>query len=331
VNLSPEEIVEIATTEGAMAGPAHAFTPFKSVFRQGKFDSLAAAYGGQAKNVHFLELGLSANTDYADRISDLHRLTFLTNSDAHAPTPVSLGREFNTFLAEAPTFEELELAINHKNGRMFTRNVGFDPRMGKYNVLFCKNCRRRILVEPIRSGEDVTNVFGGDKFDAEFIHHRVLSEKEYMGYIKKVSEGKIACVACASDGTKARIMLGVSDRVQLLADLPVGKHPAHRAKYITIISLVEMLRVSMGITSTGSKALETIYNATVDKFGTEINLLLSVDLQKADVSTLEENATKYPGLFKKLFEIITAFRKNEITFKPGGGGTFGEIVVAVEE
>ncbi len=330
VNLSPEEIVEIVVDEGGLVGPAHAFTPFKSIFRQGKFDSLQAAYGSQARNVHFLELGLSANTDYADRISDLHRLTFMTNSDAHAPSPVSLGREFNTLLVEAPTFEEVELAITRKDGRTFTRNVGFDPRMGKYNVLFCKECRRRVLVELATdgngSGGGVANLLGGDKYDAEFIHHVALSDENHLNYIKKVDAGKVTCIACANDGKKSRIMLGVSDRVRLLADRPEGEHPAHRARYLTIVSLVEMLRVAMGIASSGSKVLEKTYDAIIEQFGTEINLLLSVDLKTANVSVLQEQAKKYPTLFKTLFDIIGAFRKGEVDFKPGGGGTFGELM-----
>ncbi len=242
------------------------------------------------------------------------------------PSPVSLGREFNTFLAEAPTFEEVELAITRKDGRKFTRNVGFDPRMGKYNVLFCKACRRRILAEPATGSSNAGNLLGGDKYDAEFIHHVVLSDGDYMNYITRVNAGKVTCIACANDGKKSRVMLGVSDRVKLLADRPEGEHPAHRAKYITIVSLVEMLRVAMGIASSGSKVLEKLYDASIEKFGTEINLLLSVDLKTADVSSLQEQAKKCPSLFKTLFEIIGAFRKGEVNFKPGGGGTFGELM-----
>jgi len=327
VNLSPEEIVEIVVGSGGLAGPAHAFTPFKSIFRQGKFDTLEAAYGNQAKNVHFLELGLSANTDYADRISNLHRLTFMTNSDAHAPSPVSLGREFNTFSAEAPTFEEVELAITRKEGRAFTRNVGFDPRMGKYNVLFCKACRRRVIVEHVSTAAHVANLLGSDKYDAEFIHHAVLSDTEYMTYITKVNAGKITCPACTADGKKSKIKLGVSDRVRLLADLPENDHPNHRAKYVTIVSLVEMLRVSMHLGSKTSKSLERIYDAIIEVFGTEIQLLLDTDLQDERFTSLQENyKRRNPELFKTLVDIIQAFRENKVSFKPGGGGTFGELL-----
>lgn len=325
VNLSPEEIVEIVANSGGLVGPAHAFTPFKSIFRQGKFNNLEEAYGNQAKNVHFLELGLSANTDYADRISDLHRLTFMTNSDAHAPSPVSLGREFNTFSAEAPIFEEVELAIKRKDGRIFTRNVGFDPRMGKYNVLFCKACRRRVLVERAADGGNVANLLGSEKYDDEFIHHVVLSDADYMNYITKVNTKKITCPACVADGKKSKIMLGVSDRVKLLADRPENEHPDHRATYITIVSLIEMLRVAMHLGSKTSKSLEKIYDAIIELFGTEINFLLDADMQDEKIAILQEN-NKRPGLFKTLADIILAFRENKVSFKPGGGGTFGELL-----
>ena len=36
VNLSPPELVEKLTESGAIVGPAHAFTPFKAIFRQGR-------------------------------------------------------------------------------------------------------------------------------------------------------------------------------------------------------------------------------------------------------------------------------------------------------
>jgi uncharacterized protein (TIGR00375 family) len=329
VNLSPEEIVEIVTEEGGLAGPAHAFTPFKSIFRQGKFSNLDEAYGAQAKNVYFLELGLSANTDYADRISNLHRLTFMTNSDAHSPTPTSLGREFNTFQAESTAFDELDQAIRRKNDRRFTRNVGFDPRMGKYNVLFCKACRRRVLLEPPREGEGTLNLLSAPTYDDEFVHVLALSDTESMAYIRKVNEGKITCPACAAEKKKAKIFLGVSDRVRLLADLPENDHPSHRAEYKTIINLTEIIRVALGVGSSGSKVVSKAYNRLVDTYGPEIALELDRDLGTIDGTAIEKEI-KRPGLVKTVAAIIESFREGKITFKPGGGGTFGELVFEAE-
>nr|MDO8118610.1 hypothetical protein [Candidatus Sigynarchaeota archaeon] len=281
VSLSPSELVDICSDYGCLIGPAHAFTPFKSVFRQGKFDSLAYAYGSQAKNVHFIELGLSANTDYADRIKELHRVTFMSNSDAHSPSPVSLGREFNTFLADSPSFEEIDLAIRREGGRTFTRNVGFDPRLGKYNVLFCNACRRRVLVTKLdASSGDIASIMAPPRIEGEFIHVQVLSETDHLQYRTNVTKGKIACPACAREGKKSKIKLGVSDRVVLMSDTPVGVHPGHRPPYINIVPLMEMLRVAIGVSTPASKVVDTIYTDLVGKHGPEIDILLIADVSK---------------------------------------------------
>ncbi|MEM4294093.1 MAG: phosphotransferase, partial [Thermoplasmata archaeon] len=87
-----KEIAEIARDCGVLIGPCHAFTPWTSVYAA--FDSLKECYGELLDYVGYVELGLSADTSYADRIAELHPLTFLTNSVAHSPWPVRLAREF---------------------------------------------------------------------------------------------------------------------------------------------------------------------------------------------------------------------------------------------
>ncbi|MHA1472453.1 MAG: hypothetical protein ACTSQW_05080 [Promethearchaeota archaeon] len=107
VNLPPPELVDIITDFGAMIGPAHAFTPFRAIFRQNKYATLEQCYQDAVKKVKFLELGLSANTDLADRLDSLKNISFLSNSDAHSESPRSLGREFNKIKMENPSFAEL--------------------------------------------------------------------------------------------------------------------------------------------------------------------------------------------------------------------------------
>ena len=92
------------------------------------------------KHVHYLELGLSADTSYADRIAELSDLTFLTNSDAHSPYPVRLAREFNRLEIEEITFEELKKALLRQAGRQIVLNVGLPPQEGKYNESACIKC-----------------------------------------------------------------------------------------------------------------------------------------------------------------------------------------------
>jgi len=83
---------------------------------------------------------LSADTSYADRITELHDLTFLTNSDAHSPYPIRLAREFNRFELAALSFEEVRAAIKRERGRKPVLNVGFPPEEGKYNESACIRC-----------------------------------------------------------------------------------------------------------------------------------------------------------------------------------------------
>jgi len=118
VNLPPPELVDIITDFGAMIGPAHAFTPFRAIFRQNKYATLEQCYQDAVKKVKFLELGLSANTDLADKLDSLKNISFLSNSDAHSESPRSLGREFNKIKMENPSFDELVLALERKSQRI---------------------------------------------------------------------------------------------------------------------------------------------------------------------------------------------------------------------
>lgn len=138
IRLDGSEIAEIAKDLGALIGPCHAFTPWTALY--GYHDSLKSCYGDMTDYISFLELGLSADSDYADRIEDLHRLTFLSNSDAHSPSTNKLAREFTQFDVPELTFDGLEKAILREQGYRATLNVGFFPEEGKYNRSACIKC-----------------------------------------------------------------------------------------------------------------------------------------------------------------------------------------------
>lgn len=132
------ELAEIAKDLGALIGPCHAFTPWTALYAY--HNSLKSCYGDMTDYISFLELGLSADSDYADRIGELHRLTFLSNSDAHSPWTNKLAREFTCFELPEISFEGLEKAILRKEGFGPTLNVGFFPQEGKYNKSACIKC-----------------------------------------------------------------------------------------------------------------------------------------------------------------------------------------------
>ncbi len=136
VNLSAAEIADMANELDVLIGPAHAFTPWTSLYKE--YNSLKEAYGNA--KVQFLELGLSADSEMADMIRAHHNLTYLSNSDAHSPMPHRLGREFNRFEVEEVTFEEIRKAIFKRSGRRIVLNAGLDPRLGKYHLTACSRC-----------------------------------------------------------------------------------------------------------------------------------------------------------------------------------------------
>jgi uncharacterized protein (TIGR00375 family) len=145
VHLSGEELVDLANDCDSMIGPCHAFTPWTAIYKE--FDSLKDCYGDNVRYVKFLELGLSADSDMADRINELQGLTFMTNSDAHSPWPHRLGREFNRLSVKELSFREIRRAIERKDGRRIILNAGLNPREGKYHETACTRCFLKFKVE----------------------------------------------------------------------------------------------------------------------------------------------------------------------------------------
>lgn len=159
LRLSGEEIAQLAKDLDALIGPSHAFTPWTAIYAC--HDSLKSCYGDLEDYISFVELGLSADTDYADRIAELERLTFLTNSDAHSPYPLRLAREFNRFEVKDTTYDEIRKAILREGGRRPTLNVGLPPKEGKYNESACIKCYSHYnLKEAISNRWKCTNCGG---------------------------------------------------------------------------------------------------------------------------------------------------------------------------
>ena len=114
VRLLGAEIVDYAREVGGLVGPSHAFTPWTAVYKE--YDCLRDCYQDNLKYVHFLELGLSADSDMADRIGELSDVVFTSNSDCHSPWPHRLGREFNRLRLEELSFPEIVKALRREAG-----------------------------------------------------------------------------------------------------------------------------------------------------------------------------------------------------------------------
>jgi len=139
-NLEVEEDSSYVTESGTLH---NCFTPWTALYKE--YNSLKECYGNA--KIHFLELGLSADSYLADLIKAHHKLTYLSNSDAHSPHPHRLGREFNRFEIQEPTFEEVRKALLKCGGRKIILNAGLDPRLGKYHLTACSRCYTKYKLE----------------------------------------------------------------------------------------------------------------------------------------------------------------------------------------
>lgn len=139
--LTGSEILQITEAAGGILVPAHVFTPHKS-FYGNAFESYNEVFTDKQWNsISAIELGLSADTDLADRLSELSGKTFLSNSDAHSIPKVA--REYNVIEMEKLNFTQFKEALFRKNGKNVKVNYGLDPRLGKYHRSFCPECNRK--------------------------------------------------------------------------------------------------------------------------------------------------------------------------------------------
>ncbi len=132
------KLVKIGIQHQAQIIPAHVFTPFKSIFGATARRMSDILTENEMNSIGAIELGLSADSNMADRIGELSQFSFLTNSDAHSLDKIA--REYNILRLNKADYSELVLALNRKNGRRLDGNYGLDPRLGKYHRTICRKC-----------------------------------------------------------------------------------------------------------------------------------------------------------------------------------------------
>ena len=293
VNLNGEEIAGLVRDVGGMIGPAHAFTPYRAIFRENKHTSLKSCYGSETPHIHFLELGLSADSSIADCIPELHQVTYITSSDAHSPNPSKLGREFVRLEMKSPTYDEVSLALRREKGRKSVLNVGLDPRLGKYFLSYCSKCRRTIIVG---KGND------SQSFGDLNIYINCANDNEAQKLLVDISKRKVMCPA---DGKYLR--LGVRDRA---AAIGVGesKAPKHRPPYLRIAPLLDIITSALGVKSATSKTAIRLYEKIREQLGTETTVLTSSPI------------TELKKINERVGQMVEHYRNETASYEIGGGG-----------
>lgn len=277
LRLTAEQFAQKVHECGGIFGPAHSFTPYTGIYAF--HDTLKTAYGKMHEHLKFIELGLSADTEMADRIEENHDYAFLTSSDAHSPWPHRIGREFNRVKMNKPDFDSLKKAVESRDAddKLITLNAGLNPKEGKYHCTACNSCFTKYSLQ-----------------QAESL--------------------KWKCIKCASE-----IKRGVRDRIAMLADTELGKHPGFRPPYMHLLPLAEIIQLATGAKGIETAIVQSRWLRIVEKFGNEISVL--VDAKESEL--LEAD--------REIGEKIIAFRKGLVLYIPGGGGDYGRPIICASE
>ncbi|MDD4664323.1 MAG: endonuclease Q family protein [Caldisericia bacterium] len=140
LGLDAKELAKIVfdASEDCMVIPAHLWTPWFAIFgSKSGFNSIEECFEDYTKHIYAVETGLSSDPAMNWRLSQLDRITLISNSDAHSPQKI--GREANVFETEI-SYQGIFDAIKTKNPKKFLYTIEFFPEEGKYHYDGHKVC-----------------------------------------------------------------------------------------------------------------------------------------------------------------------------------------------
>ncbi|HDR73543.1 MAG TPA: endonuclease Q family protein [Methanoculleus sp.] len=228
VDMGGEALARAVHGLGGLIGPAHAFTPWTGMYAA--FDSIRDCFGEEP--VDFLELGLSADSNYGAGIAELEAIPFLSNSDAHSASPLKLGREFNRL---APGPRTVRSVMDRIRNGAITMNAGFFPEEGKYSRTACIRCFAQFSLEeaqkhrwrcPVDAGRIKKGV--ADRARELAADHIPLPRPPYLHLIP-LGEIVQRCLGMASPATKRclqvydALIASLGPEIAILIDVPVAE------------------------------------------------------------------------------------------------------------
>ncbi len=140
LGLDAKELAKIVlnASEDCLIVPAHAWTPWFSVFgSKSGFNSLEECFDEYTKYIYAIETGLSSDPAMNWRLSQLDKITLISNSDAHSLPKI--GREANIFDTDL-SYNGIANAIRKKDKSKFLYTVEFFPEEGKYHYDGHRTC-----------------------------------------------------------------------------------------------------------------------------------------------------------------------------------------------
>lgn len=268
--------------------PAHIWTPWFAVFgSKSGFDHLSDCFGKFTQNIYAYETGLSSDPEMNWRISALDDLTLLSNSDAHSLP--NIAREANVFDMHELSYTAVYDIIKHNS--VTQRAKGIKSKYGQlmYTIEFYP--------------EEGMYHYDGHR-DCK-ISFEPAETKKHDGI----------CPKC-----RKKLTLGVSYRVNELADRSIGFRPKGAYDYKKLVELDKIIAESFNIKSRFSQKVQREYNNILNSTHVdEISILTSYDLDKLQPFTTSE-----------ILEGIKRVRAQNLIITPGFDGRYGVIKIFSE-
>ena len=144
LGLDARNLLEILleTTDQGTLIPAHIWTPWFSMLgSKSGFDTIEECFEDLSRHIFAVETGLSSDPAMNWRVSDLDRVTLVSNSDAHSP--MNVGREANIFNTDL-SYANIRSALVSQDPETFLGTFEFYPEEGKYHLDGHRNCKVRL-------------------------------------------------------------------------------------------------------------------------------------------------------------------------------------------
>jgi uncharacterized protein (TIGR00375 family) len=115
---------------------------------------------------------------------------------------------------------------------------------------------------------------------------------------------------------RKRLTKGVEQRVEELADRPMGFRPEGSVDYMHLLPLSEIISTFLGLSYPGVQKVWKVYNALVERFGDEYTVL--IDAPREEMSEIVD---------PKIAEAVVRVRDGKVKVIPGYDGVYGQLVI----
>ncbi|MEM2972092.1 MAG: endonuclease Q family protein [Candidatus Bathyarchaeia archaeon] len=119
------------------------------------------------------------------------------------------------------------------------------------------------------------------------------------------------CPVCRRKFTK-----GVEQRVEELADRPAGFKPEGAVGFMRLLPLSEIIATVLGVDSSSTQHVWSVYNSLVARFGDEYSVL--IDASREALTTVVD---------EKIADAIVRVREGRVRVMPGYDGVYGQLVI----